>query len=215
MINWLSLTVIFFVSGAAVWLACWPFRNQKCLIMLAPLLLILSGGGYWFWGAWQAQANFIHHQERERAAQAFVPMMKQPKMLMQTLTQHLAAHPKSARGWYLLGRLYASQHGWKKAGEAFAKAYELQPDNELIAVNYAQSLFNDSHPQSAVTARKILSATLSVYPEQADALLMLAIDAQRRHDYDLALRYWRRLLRLLPQSSPEAARIRKTIEELN
>ena len=130
------------------------------------------------------------------------------------LQQHLAIDPSSARGWYLLGRLYASQHLWEKSYQALGKAYELKPQDDLIAVNFAQSLFARQNPEDDALARKILTATLVAHPQQADALLMLAIDAQHRHATQEALTYWRRLLILVPDSSPEAESIRKTIHDL-
>ena len=195
-------------------MALWPLRKQRYVWMVTPLLLGAAGLGYWYWGAWQAQSDFIQRNDRQRAAEALLPTIKSPKILIEKLQKHLAADPSSARGWYLLGRLYASQHLWEKSHHALGKAYELKPQDELIAVNFAQSLFARQHPKDAVLARKILTATLEAHPQQVDALLMLAIDAQHRHAKQEALTYWRRLLILVPDSSSEAKSIRKTIHDL-
>jgi len=214
MINWISLGVLLLVSGLAVVMAVRPLRKQRYVWMVAPLLLGAAGLGYWYWGAWQAQSEFIQRNDRQRAAEALLPTIKSPEVLIKKLQQHLAIDPSSARGWYLLGRLYASQHLWEKSYQALGKAYELKPQDDLIAVNFAQSLFARQNPEDDALARKILTATLVAHPQQADALLMLAIDAQHRHATQEALTYWRRLLILVPDSSPEAESIRKTIHDL-
>ncbi len=214
MINELSISMALLVTGFALVLVYWPLRKSRISWLLAPLLLSTAGLGYWYWGSWQAQAEFTNRNARQQMAEAWLPRIKSPEVLIEKLQKHLASNPRSARGWYLLGRLYASQHSWKKAHDAFSKAYTLQSDDELIAVNYAQSLFMRQNLNDDELARSILKNALAEHPQQADALLFLAMDAQRRHVIQEALIYWRRLLLLVPESSPEAAKIREAINEL-
>ena len=215
MSNAMTISVIFFISFFALGLALWPLRKQHHIWLMAPFLLSVVGLGYWYWGSWSAQAAFVHRNERQQAAEALLPSIKNPQVLIEKLQHHLAANPRSARGWYLLGRLYASQHLWDQAHHAFGQAYALNPDDELIAVNYAQSLLARENSTDEASAKHILTTTLKTHPQQADALLLLALNAQRRHATEEALVYWRRLLLLVPESSPEATSIRKTIEDLN
>lgn len=215
MINSITICVIVLMSAFALGLAFWPLHKQKYNLLIMPFLLAAACLGYWYWGSWQAQAEFLRRNERQHAAEALLPGIKNPQVLIEKLQQHLAANPRSARGWYLLGRLYASQQLWEKSYQAFGKAYELNSHDDLIAVNYAQSLLARENPDDEEAARKILKTTLAEHPQQADALLLLALNAQHRHATEEALTYWRRLLLLVPEPSPEAASIRKTIHELN
>lgn len=215
MIDSITICVIVFVSLFALGLAFWPLHKQKYSLLIVPVLLGAACFGYWYWGSWQTQAEFLWRNERQHAAETLLPGIKNPQVLIEKLQKHLAAHPRSARGWYLLGRLYASQQLWEKSYQAFGKAYELNSHDDLIAVNYAQSLLTRENPHDEEAARKILKATLEEHPQQADALLLLALNAQHRHATEEALTYWRRLLLLVPESSPEAASIRKAIQELN
>lgn len=215
MINSLALFPAALMTIFAVTWALWPLRNHKNVVWVCvPLLCSLAGLGYGYWGAWQAQTAFIQRNERQQAAETLLRTIKSPDVLVERLQQHLLAHPRSARGWYLLGRLYASQHLWDKSYQAFAKAYELNSHDALISVNYAQSLFAKQNPADDELARKILTKTLIAYPEQGDALMLLAMDAQRRQAPQEALMYWRKLLLLVPESSSEADSIRKAIKSL-
>lgn len=215
MFNWLSILIIFIVTGSALILALWPLRQSRFSWLLAVLLFCAVGSGYWYWGSWQAQARFEQNKIRQQIAEKMLHTIKDPNVLVEKLQSHLQAHPRSARGWYLLGRLYASQHLWEKAHQAFATAYGLKPDDELIAVNYAQSLFTTHNSQDDESARNILRKLLETHPQQGDALMLLAIDAQLRHANQEALIYWRKLLLLVPDDSPEAGKIRETIQELS
>ncbi len=212
MVKWL---IFILVTSCALGLVYWPLRQQRRVWLWAPLVLGIAGLGYWYWGSWPAQVRFTKAIEREQAAEAMLRTIKSPAVLIEKLQQHLAAKPSSARGWYLLGRLYASQRRWEEATQAFSKAYQLKPKHDLIAVNYAQSLLARRQLDDSEVARKILKDVLDRHPQQMDALMLLAIDAQQRQAVDESLTYWRRLLVLVPDNSPEADSIRKAIHELN
>lgn len=216
MINWLTLFFATLMTSFAVTWAVWPLRKYKNVVWISvPLLCGIVGLGYGYWGSWQAQTAFVQRNERQHAAETLLRTIKSPDVLVEKLQQHLTAHPRSARGWYLLGRLYASQHLWEKSYQAFATAYELNSHDALISVNYAQSLFAKQNPADDELARKILKTTLLEHPQQGDVLMLLAMDAQRRQAPQEALMYWRKLLLLVPESSPEADSIRKAIKSLN
>ena len=210
----INVFIMILVTGCALSLVAWPLRTQRWIGVGLLGALIVVGAGYAYWGAWSAQQRFIRQQEHEQAATAMLRKIKNPSELMSQLQQHLSKHPHSARGWYLLGRLYASQHHWEEAHAAFRKAYHLQPDHAQIAVNYAQSLLTRRQNGDVNLAKHILKNILEKQPHHMDALLLLAVEAQERHAVDEALSYWRRLLILVPDDSPEAESIRKAIHDL-
>lgn len=211
MMSWLIVIVM---TGLALGLVAWPLRAQRGLWLGLIGVLIVVGAGYAYWGSWPAQQRFNRKQVRAQAAAAMLSKIKSPVELMTRLQQHLDKHPDSARGWYLLGRLHASQHEWEAAHTAFAKAYHLQPEHAQIAVNYAQNLLTRHQAGDADLARNILKTVLEKQPNHMDALLLLAVEAQGRQSVEEALGYWRRLLLLVPDDSPEADSIRKAIHDL-
>ena len=215
MTDWVwGLTGVVLLTTAALAVVYWPLRQQRHVWMMGPILCVCVGLAYWQWGS--ASAVWMHqqHQQQQQKAQALLSTIKSPQALVQRLQAHLATHPRAAKGWYLLGRLYASQHQWQESLDAFAKAYDIKPKDEAIAINYAQGLLTRQNPQDDALARKILRVVLQDNPKQMDALAMLAIDAQAHNQRQDALQYWQRLLPLVPQQSEEANAIRKAIVTL-
>jgi len=113
------------------------------IVMLAVVCLSIMA--YLNWGSSQqlSQQKQVEAQLREL----------DPHQVMLQLQEHLATHPNSAKGWYLLGRLYVSAGYYQQALLVFAKAYHLEPTNteykkqyaELLALTRGQALQNDSN----------------------------------------------------------------------
>ena len=118
--------------------------------------------------------------------------------------------PASARGWYLLGRLYGGQNQWQNARDAYAKSQQLKAD-EGAELGYIESLWQLNGQQYNEEIRQLLLAMVKRNPVQGDALSMLAMDAYQRKDYQQAILYWRRLLPMVPAESEEGKALRKAI----
>ncbi|MDP3561018.1 MAG: hypothetical protein Q8R83_02420 [Legionellaceae bacterium] len=189
-----------------------PFRRyKKSIFFLVPVFILLVTACYWTWGGWSLWHSYHEDLSKQERAQAMLQTVKSPQQLINRLKAHIQQKPNSARGWYLLGRLYASQSQWHDAEDAFATAHQLKPEDVNITVNWAQSLFASSDELQHEKARKLLSDLLMRNSNQPDTLAMLAMDAYNRHDYQQAIEYWQRLLALLPAQSEEAQAIRKAI----
>lgn len=214
MIDWHWALMMVLLTSFALSLSLWPLRKQKIVLLLAPLLFVLSAFAYWHWGAWSALLSYERKIVQQHRAQLLLKNIQNPDILIQKLETHLKSHPESARAWYLLGRLYASQRRWEEATTSFQKAYSISPKDELIAINFAQALFSKQTAEDRVTAVKVLDAILQRAPNQPDALAMMAMDAQWQHHNAEALGYWRRLLTVVPEHSEEAVAIRKAMIRL-
>lgn len=209
---WL-LVILFIVLALAIVIAISPFARQSYHMQLAVAIVLIVGStwGYWQWGSWPKWVGYLQQQETNRRAEAVLKSIKSPQELVGKLKTQLQKQPDSARGWYLLGRLYGSQSQWSFAYEAFLKAYQLEPENEQITVNYAQSLWQTHDQSFTPEVRQLFQSILKKNPNQPDALSMLAIDAYQQHNYQKAVDYWSLLLPLLPRDSSEATVIRKAI----
>jgi cytochrome c-type biogenesis protein CcmH len=150
---------------------------------------------------------------RQQEAEKVFKTMRGPEEVIDKLKGKLSHDPSSARGWYLLGRLYSSQHQFNHATEAFAKAHRLEPLDEKITVNYAEAMWEDNQQLFNTHIRQLLRSVLEKNPNQPDALSMLAMDAFKRHAYKEAIKSWRQLLLLVPEASDDAKAIQKAIFE--
>lgn len=210
--KWWLVTCFFLLISLALPAAFYPLRkSKKVAYLLMPLMIFAAALAYWHWGAMGEWQRFLNRQENQKKIQAVFQTIKSPTQIIERLKARLQEQPNSARGWYLLGRLYASQEQWTQARDAFIKAHQLNADDEATTINYAQSLWQLNHQQFNEPVRKIFKEVLQKNPNQPDALAMLAMDAYMAHNYQLAIDYWQQLLKLAPQQSQEAQMIRKAI----
>lgn len=208
---WLLGGLLALLMGALI-IALYPLRKSTInMFVLTPVLFCSVAFGYWRWGAWPDLKKFVQQQVRQQQVQAMLQSVSGPQELIDKLKERLANEPKSARGWFLLGRLYASQEQWTDARDAYAKAFKLQPHDEQTTINYAQSLWQVNNQQFDAHIRKLFKSVLKKNREQPDALAMLAMDAFMGHAYQHAITYWRQLLKIAPPNSEDAKAIRKAI----
>jgi cytochrome c-type biogenesis protein CcmH len=204
-----SLCVALFL---ALSVAVYPFRKKPLeAIGFLCLLIVVVVLAYWRWGGWFAWSDFLLQKSRQQQVQERLKTVHGAEDLIRQLKQAVQRHPDSARGWYLLGRLYASQQDWMNASEAFAMAYRLQPKQSDHAVNYAHSLWQLNHQQFNALSRKVLHEVLQSDSHQIDALGLLAMDAYARGAYQEAIRYWESVLTVTQLPLKDAQAIRKAI----
>ncbi len=210
--EWFLLMSFLVLLVLALCIVLYPLRPFRMRTLLwCPILCVLVAVGYGLWGAWPAWTHHHQEQEKQRRAEALLKTVHDPEELIEKLKAQLKKQPSSVRGWYLLGRLYASQNRWKDACDAFAVAYQKQPDDEQVAVNYVHSLWPFHHQSFDQHSRELLTKILKNNPLQPDALGMRAMDAYARHDYQQAIDDWQRLLKIAPPQSNDAKAIRKAI----
>lgn len=210
--HWWLLGGLLVLFCIALLLALYPLRKSKVhVVMLVPVIFCSVAFAYWRWGAWPEWKQYVQHQVRQQQAEAMLQSIRSPEELIAKLKARLKQQPRSAKGWYLLGRLYANQGQWQHARDAFAKAYQLNPNDEPITVNYAQSLWQLNDRQFDEEIRGLFQSVLKRNENQPDALAMLAMDAFIGHSYEQAINYWEQLLKIAPPQSEDAIAIRKAI----
>jgi len=209
--RWLISIVVVIILFASMVLVYPLRRNLKVSVMFVPVVFILAGAGYIQWGGFGQWRDYIRLNNSKVLAQQMLKSIKDPAELIEKLKAKLDDSPASAKGWYLLGRLYSSKNENQNAVKAFAKAYQLNPEEEQFAVNYAHSLWQSNKQKFSPEIIGIFDTLLKNNPKQPDALAMLAMNAFVSHAYEDAIDYWQRLLSLAPDQSKEALAIRKAI----
>lgn len=202
------------LAGVGALFALFPVRKSQigvvCVLVLfaglLPALYMKLGGHTLLQAHEQKVANALR-------AQQYMAGLKGPEELIERLKERVESEPENAEGWYLLGRLYASQGQWLEAKDAFLHALNRAPQSEKIIVNYVQSIWQLQNERLDDGNRHMLEAVLARNTKQPDALLLLAADAYRNHQFSKAVLFWRQLLEQLPPDSKEAQTIRQAIEE--
>jgi cytochrome c-type biogenesis protein CcmH len=211
--EWWLIGCFLVLTCFALLVVTYPLRKNrsKGFVVFISLFVIAAGVAYRQWGAWPLWQHYTVEQAKQEEAKALLATIKSPEELVEKLRAKLDDTPKSAKGWYLLGRLYASQDQWLPARDAFLKSHQLNAEDELTTINYAESLWQLNQQQFNSQIRLVFVDLLQKNPNQPDALAMLAMDAFTRHDYPQAVMYWQKLLKLAPPQSEEAKAIRKAI----
>lgn len=190
----------------------YPLLRNKTLSGLAFVLLIPAIVlAYMQWGSYSSWSLHLENERSKKLAQALLKTVKGPQEIIDKMRAHLKKDPKSAKGWFLLGRVYANVQDNENALKSFKTAYDLEPSDEQYAVHYAHALWTENQQQFSPQIKAIFQHLLKQNPNQPDALAMLAMEAYQTKNFELAIEHWQKLLALAPAQSEEARAIRKAI----
>src|SRR5262249_23646207 len=148
-------------------------------------------------GNWSSWHQFEKQQRKLALVEEQLAQFKSPEQVIKKLKNLLEKKTKSAKGWYLLGRLYYSQRQWPQAQAAFTQALQLKPNYEAAAVNEVLCLWEQNQRQFSEPIRQKLSQILQSNPNEANILALAAKDDQEQGRTKAALKKWRKLLTLV------------------
>lgn len=201
-----------FILLSALALLVYPLRHhKKILLLIVPTFVSISVAAYLYWGGFFEWRAFHQAQIQKQQVQAMLKKLKSPNVIIEQLKSRLQQDPNSAKGWYLLGRLYASQGNWQQAEQVFFKAKTLDARDIVYQINYIEALWQMREQRFDTEIHGLLLDVLRQEPHQADALSMLALEAFQDKNYSKAIDYWQQMLKMLPANSPEANTIAKAI----
>ena len=101
----------------------------------------------------------------------------------------------------------------KGAQEALEKAYELNPEDPMVVLAYAESIATNNDNQLEGRPAELISEALELDPENTTARWLAAMVAFQRGQFRSAATTWQRLLEATDPSTEEAAELRSLIEE--
>ena len=133
--------------------------------------------------------------------------------LVARLEQRLEQQPDDAEGWMMLGRTYFATGDRERAQEALARAYELNPNDPLIVLAYAESIATNNDNQLEGRPAELISEALELEPDNSTARWLAAMVAFQRGQFRSAATTWRNLLDKMEPDSEDAAELRDLISE--
>ncbi|TNC82428.1 MAG: c-type cytochrome biogenesis protein CcmI [Oleiphilus sp.] len=185
-------------------------KVSRLWLVLPVLLIGLSYGLYFEWGAFEAQkqveAMRFAPDELSQAKEA----ANQGDMtsLVEQLHQKLMQAPDNIEGWTLLARSAMNIENYALASESYQRVVDSlvrhgeQPSAAYGLLAQAQ-YFRDAGMSEA--ANKSLEMALSLDPDELNALGLRAIHAFDKQDYALAAVLWQRLLEVAPEHPARAS----------
>lgn len=143
--------------------------------------------------------------------QAQIKQIKSPDQVIVLLKQRLQESPNSAKGWFLLGKLYFDMGKFSRAIPALTKANQLKPNNVSIMTVYAEALFFSNHKQLNQKSMSLVKQVLKKQPHNLNSVNLLAVDAYQRKNFKKAVAYWETLLQTVPPESHDGEVLRAMI----
>ncbi len=118
------------------------------------------------------------------------------------LQKQLAAQPNDPAGWARLGRSYYVLGRKSDAFKAYAKAYQLAPNNPEVVSDYAWITFTENPNNTTGPAYTLYSQLNKLEPDNPDALWFLGLAAYHRGELEQTVTYWQHLVAIVPHDNP-------------
>ena len=137
----------------------------------------------------------------------------QMKQMIDALAAKLKANPNNLVGWAMLGRSYKVTGRFEEAEQAFLKTGNLLDNDPDLMLEYADLLAVKADNNIEGKPLELVNKALSLNPENPMGLMMSAVAAYRRSDFNLAISQWKKLLTVLEPGSPDAQEIENNIDD--
>ena len=145
---------------------------------------------------WQAQDTVGQVADDLLTGKIDVPpewAAKESTALISAMQTNVHRHAYDADRWMRLSELFMVLEAQPQALEALARANRLQPDNEEIALTYAQTNFFVNEGRMDANTRKILTDILSKTPNHEGAIMLMIMGESRAGNYPEAKAWIARL----------------------
>jgi cytochrome c-type biogenesis protein CcmH len=119
------------------------------------------------------------------------------------LADRLKQNPNDAEGWQMLGRSYMILQRYSEAADAYQRASALKDKDAGVWADYAEALAMASDRRLAGKPTEALDRALQIDPTNQKALDLAGSAAYQAGNYQKAIEYWQRLLKLVPAGSEE------------
>lgn len=140
------------------------------------------------------------------------------KTLLDRLMIQTEKTPEDVEVWYLVGRLNFDLNKYDAAVLGFSNVIQYLPeeatDDKAVAMaQLAQAMFFANDRKLDKATESLLLEALVINPRDNTALGLLGVASYDRKDYLNAVRYWTRLLALMPPNNPNGQAIRGGLEK--
>lgn len=194
--------------------------NRWFLLPGAVILVVVSVGLYVKTGglaqvqAWhQVEAQMPELRARVANERAEPLTMEEVARLGLGLRTALQQDTRNVNDWMMLGRVGMALNNATTATQAFAKAYQLAPDNDDVRFGYAEVLTRSNDQQDNQLATKMLRTMVGQDHTNLRAMSLLAFNAFEQGDFKQAIGAWEVMLKLLPAGDSRIEVIKRSIAQ--
>lgn len=141
------------------------------------------------------------------------PTQQEIEQRVAKLAARLKENPDDAQGWAMLARSYLNFKRYREASDAYARAVAVAGNDAGLWADYAESLALANNSQLQGQPLELINRALQLDPNNQKALWLAGNAAYQTQDFQQAVSYWERLLKLLPEGSEGAQSVSARIEE--
>ncbi|WP_145538830.1 c-type cytochrome biogenesis protein CcmI [Yersinia kristensenii] len=192
----------------------WVLLPGVVILVVVSVGLYLKTGGLPQVQAWhQVEAQMPELRARVANERAEPLTMEEVARLGLGLRTSLQQDTRNVNDWMMLGRVGMALNNATTATQAFAKAYQLAPDNDDVRFGYAEVLTRSNDPQDNQLATKMLRTLVGQDHTNLRAMSLLAFNAFEQGDFKQAIGAWEVMLKLLPAGDSRTEVIKRSIAQ--
>ncbi|CAI0732219.1 c-type cytochrome biogenesis protein CcmI [Serratia quinivorans] len=194
--------------------------NRWALVPGVALLVVVTLGFYLKTGGlaqvldWQqVEAQMPELRARVANERAQPLSMEEIARLGLGLRTALQQDDRNINDWMMLGRVGMALNNATTATQAFAHAYQLDPNNLEVRLGYAEVLTRSNDPEDNKQATQMLRKMIAEDHTNLRVLSLLAFNSFEQGDFKQAIGAWQVMLKLLPANDQRAEVIKRSIEQ--
>lgn len=194
--------------------------NRWALVPGVALLVVVTVGFYLKTGGlaqvldWQqVEAQMPELRARVANERAKPLSMEEIARLGLGLRTGLQQDDRNINDWMMLGRVGMALNNATTATQAFAHAYQLDPNSLEVRLGYAEVLTRSSDPEDNKQATQMLRKMIAEDHTNLRVLSLLAFNSFEQGDYKQAIGAWQVMLKLLPANDQRAEVLKRSIEQ--
>jgi cytochrome c-type biogenesis protein CcmH len=142
------------------------------------------------------------------------PSEQQVLALVESLAKKMEANPDDPKGWVLLARSQNALGQWAAAAKAFERAVTLLPDDAQLLADYADVQAMVQEGSFAGKPMALTQRALKLDPKNMKALALAGTAEMRAGNKAQSLKYWERLLAIVPKDSDDATQVAAIVAEI-
>lgn len=192
----------------------WVLLPGVVILVVVSVGLYLKTGGMTQVVAWHHVSEQMPELRARVANEQTEPLsMEDVARLGLGLRTSLQQDTGNIDDWMMLGRIGIALNNATTATQAFAKAYQLAPDNHEAKLGYAEVLTRSNDPQDNQLATQMLRTLVGQDHNNLRAMSLLAFNAFEQGDFKQAIGAWEVMLKLLPVGDSRVDVIKRSIQQ--
>lgn len=133
--------------------------------------------------------------------------------VVEDMAARLELNPNDGNGWAMLAQSYAMMGRYADAVKAYEKAVKLIPNNAQLLVDFADVLAVANDRNLLGKPLAMINQALKLDPNNIKGLALIGSAAFQAKDYAGAIKYWGKMLKLLPPDTPLAKQMTAGVAE--